>query len=360
MIFSIEKGGAETYLYNLLDNPKENVNFFVICDHEGANHKEIVNRCSNVEIIRMKNIFDIKAAMKVAKYCKDNDIHIIQTHFLRENYIGVLSKIFNPRVKVVWTAHLIAENNRVIKLFNRAFSKFVDKVISVSKAVKTSLIKNGISPEKIKVIYNGVDTDYFKPMENDSIRKELNIGENTLVLTTISRFNEEKGHYFLIQGIKELTKHITDFKVLLVGEGEEQSFIKEKVKEHNLKDYVLFLGYRKDIPEILAATDIYVSPSKKEAISFSIIEALSCGVPVVATEVGGVPEIFEKGNGGILIPFGDKDSFVRAIVELRDNNLYYNQIKSNCRDIVLKNFSQLKMLEETYNLYCELIMLKEG
>jgi len=355
MIFSIEKGGAETYLYSLLDNPMDDVNFFVICDHEGSNHREIVNRCNNVEIINMRSIFDIKAARKVANYCKDNDIDIIQTHFLRENYIGVISKIFNPKVKIVWTAHLIAENNRIIKFFNRVFSKFVDKIICVSRAVATSFIKEGILPEKIKIIYNGVDTDYFKPIEGDSIRKELNIGKDTLVLTTISRFNKEKGHYFLIQGLKELTNYITDFKALLVGEGEEQSFIEEKVKEYSLEDHIFFLGYRDDIPEILAATDIYVSPSKKEAISFSIIEALSCNVPVIATEVGGVPEIFEKGNGGILIPFGDKDSFVKAIVELRDNKLHYNLIKSNCRDIVLKNFSQFKMLEETYNLYCELI-----
>lgn len=355
MIFSIEKGGAETYLYNLLDNTKEGVQFFILCDHEGTNHREIVNRCRNVEIINMKNPFDIKAAKKVAKYCKDNDIHIIQTHFLRENYIGVLSKVFNPKVKVVWTAHLIAENNRIIRFFNRVFSKFVDKIICVSKAVEDSLIREGISLEKTKVIYNGVDTDYFKPVEDSSIREELNIGKNTLVLTTISRFNKDKGHYFLIEGLKELTNYITDFKVLLVGEGEEQSFIKEKVKEYSLEDHIFFLGYRKDIPEILAATDIYVSPSKKEAISFSIIEALSCGVPVVATDVGGVPEILEKGNGGVLIPFGDTKGFVEAVVKLNNNSLYYNSIKLNCRDIVLKNFSKYKMLEETYNLYCELM-----
>lgn len=355
MIFSIEKGGAETYLYNLLDKLKEDVNFFIICNHEGTNHKELVNRCSNVEIINMRSIFDIRAAKKVANYCKANNIHIIQTHFLRENYIGVLAKLFNPKVKVVWTAHLIAENNSIIKFFNRIFSKFVDNIICVSKAAEASLIKEGISVEKTRLIYNGVDTAYFKPRKDVSIRKELNIGKDTLVLTTVSRFNKEKGHHFLVEVLRELTNYITDFKVLLVGEGEEKAFIQEKVRKYNLGKHVLFLGYRDDIPEILAATDIYVSPSMREAISFSIIEALACGIPVVATKVGGVPEIFEKGQGGLLVPFGDKEKFAKTIVNLWNDKLQYNFIKANCRDIVLENFSQAKMIEKTYKLYCELM-----
>ncbi|GFN34310.1 glycosyltransferase [Tepidimicrobium xylanilyticum] len=355
IIFSIEKGGTETYLYNLLDNPEEDVNYFVICDHEGTNHEKILNRCSNVEIMKMRNVFDIVAARKVAKYCKENDIDIIQTHFLRENYISVLSKIFNPRVKIIWTTHLIAENNSIIKFFNRIFSKFVDRIVCVSKAVELSLIKEGISPDRIQVIYNGVDTDYFKPLGDGFIRDELNIEKDTLVLTTISRFRKEKGYSFLIEGLNELKKYIANFKALLVGEGEDQGFIREKVKEYDLENHVIFLGYREDIPEILAATDIYISPSENEAISFSIIEALSCGVPVVATEVGGVPEIFEKGHVGVLIPFGDKDRFAKVIVELYNNNQQLNSFKSNCRDMVIKNFSQISMLEKTHNLYYDLI-----
>ena len=351
MIFSIEKGGAETYLYNLVDNLQENVNFFIICDHKGSNHQRIEKKCRNVEIIQMNNVFDIKAAKRIASYCKKNDIDIIQTHFLRENYIGVLSKLFNPKVKIIWTTHLIAENKGIIRFFNKIFSKFIDRIICVSKAVEASLVKEGVSPNKTQVIYNGVDTDYFKPREGNTIRNKLSIKDDILLLTTISRFNKEKGHDFLIEGLKELKNHILNFKVLLVGDGEEQEVIKEKVKKYDLENQVIFLGYREDIPQILSATDIYVSPSENEAISFSIIEALSCGKPAIATEVGGVPEIFDKGNCGILIPFGDTKTFAKAIIDLYNNNQEYELIKSNCRDIVKNNFSQSKMLEETYNLY---------
>lgn len=347
MIYSIEKGGAETYLFSLLNNPNEDMNFFVLCNHKGANHEKIINASDNVKIIRMKNLLDINSARKVANYCKENDIEIIQTHFLRENYIAILSKIFNPKIKVVWTTHLILRNRKIIKIFNRIFSKFVHKIICVSQAVESSFIKEGISPNKTKVIYNGVDTDYFKPIKSSCKTEEL-------VLTTVSRFNQEKGHRFLIEVLNKLVDHLPNFKIQLVGEGEEVNYIKEKVKKYNLEDKVIFLGFREDIPKILAETHIYVSPSKNEAISFSILEALSCSIPVVATDVGGVPEIFNKGKVGVLVPYGDVNGFTKEIVKLYQNRKRYNLIASNCRDVVINNFSKNKMLKETYDIYYQI------
>lgn len=351
MIHSIEKGGAETYLFNLLNNIDQSINFSVVCEHEGENHKRLEESCNNIKIINMKSPFDFKAARKVSNYSRKNNIDIIQTHFLRENYIAVISKLFNPKIKIVWTAHLIAENNRKIKFFNSFFSKFVDKIICVSEAVKTSLEKEGISSNKLQVIYNGVDTKYYKPIEDNYLRRELCLNKNTLVLTTISRFNKEKGHDFLIEVIRELRKNIEDFKVLLVGEGEEEDKIKQKVEEYGLRDYIIFLGYREDILEILSVTDIYISPSENEAISFSILEALSSGKVVVATEVGGVPEIFKNRDIGVLVPYGEIKEFANAIVHLNNNGDLYERKKSNSRKVVENNFSLNKMIEETLRLY---------
>ena len=353
MIFSIEKGGAETYLYNIVDNLKKDVCFYGICNHKGYRHEKLAYRCKNVEIIKMKNVFDIRAARKIAAYCKDKDIDIIQTHFLRENYIAILSKIFNPKVKVIWTTHLIQDNNSIVRFFNKIFSRFVDKIICVSKAVKNSLIQEGIPQDKTQVIYNGVDTDYFRFIDSD-IREKLSIPRDTLLLATISRFHKDKGHDFLVEVLKELKNHISNFKALLVGEGDEKASMEKKVEEYGLDSQVIFLGHRDDILKILSAIDIYISPSVMEAISFSILEALSCGNPVIATEVGGVPEIFEKGNCGALVPFGDVKTFAKAIVDLYNNRSEYKSIKSNCRGVVEENFSQANMLKETYSLYSKL------
>lgn len=354
MISSMEKGGAETYIYDILDNLEEDISIHIICSHRGSAHHRLEEKTDNVEIVEMRNVLDIRAARRIASYCRDNDIDVIQAHFLRENYIAVLSKLFNPKVQIIWTAHLIQQNNWIIRLFNRIFSLFVDRIICVSKAVGGSVIGEGIPAAKTKLIYNGVDTNRFKYMEN-GIREKLAIPEDSLLLTTIARFHRDKGHRFLIDSLKELKRHIPNFKALLVGEGEEKGIIQRKVREYGLDDQVIFLGYVENIVEILSATDIYLSPSVMEAISFSILEALSCGIPVVATQVGGVPEIFERGNCGILVPFGDEKVFAKAIVDLYNNRSEYRDIGESCRALVEENFSQAKMLKNTFDLYRELV-----
>ena len=353
MIFSMERGGAETYLYNMLDNPEEDISIHVICNHRGSAHDRLEERTGDIETVRMRHILDIGAARRIATYCKEKDIDIIQAHFLRENYIAVLSKLFNPRIRIIWTAHLIQQNNWIIRFLNRIFSSFIDRIICVSKAVEASIIEEGISEDITQVIYNGVDTKYFKYIEN-GIREELSVPSDTLLLTTIARFHKEKGHSFLMDALKELKEYIPNFRALLLGEGKERDTIEDMMEEYGLDEQIMILGYTGDIIRILSATDIYLSPSKMEAISFSILEALSCGVPVVATHVGGVPEIFEKGNCGILVPFGDEKVFAKAIVELYNSRSEYRHMRENCRNIVEEHFSQENMLKDTYGLYREL------
>lgn len=354
LIFSFERGGAETYIINTIERMKEKgVKFFVVCDHKGSNHDKIEDICSNVEIIEIKNIIDIKAAYKIAKFCRDNNINIIQAHFLRESFVAVLSKIFNPKIKVIWTMHLIYEEKRsILKWLNRFFSKGANAIICVSEAVKQSLIKEGISDKKLVTVLNGVDTGYFKPTDERDIRKELGVEKDDILLTTVSRFQKIKGHDFLIDVINELkNNYMIKFKSLLVGDGEEMENIREKVKKLDLDDKVIFAGYREDIPRILTASDVYISPSENEAISFSIMEALACEVPVAATEVGGVPEIMNKGKCGVMSYYGDEKRFAKAVFDLYNNKQEYEEMKRNSRSLIEQNFSLNNMIYETYNLY---------
>ncbi len=351
LIFSFERGGAETYLLNLVKKMNnEDLDFFIVCDHEGYNHKAIKESCDNIEIIKMKSIFDIKGAFQIAKYCKKNNIDIIHTHFLRESYLAVLSKIFNPRIKVVWTMHFIYEKSSLLRFLNRLFSIFTDKIICVSNAVKNALVLEKISEKKTITIYNGVDTEYFKPGIGHGVRNELGIKEDELMLITAARFQEAKGHDFLIESLIEFKKHKVKFKSVLVGDGEEKEKIENKVDRLGLKEEVIILGYREDIPRLLSASDIYLSPSVSEAISFSILEALSSEVPVVATEVGGVPEILKDTNCGILVPYGDKEAFSNGIYDLYKSHNYMNMKKIG-RKLVIEKFSMDSMIDKTYNLY---------
>lgn len=354
LIFSFERGGAETYILNTIERMREKgVKFFVICDHKGSNHDKIEKVCSDVEIININSIFDIKAAYKIAKFCRANNIDIIQSHFLRESFAAVLAKFFNPKIKVIWTMHLIYEEKRgILNFLNRLFSRGTSAIICVSEAVRQSLEEKGINRKKLVTVLNGVDTGYFKPVYDANIREEFGIEKDEVLLTTVSRFQEIKGHDFLIDALNELNMNYDiKFKALLVGDGEEMDNIKNKVNKLGLENQVIFAGYREDIPRILTESDIYISPSKNEAISFSIMEALACGVPVVATEVGGVPEVINKGKCGIMVNYGDEKEFAKAIFQLYNNKSEYEEMKKNSRQLIEENFSLNNMIEKTYSLY---------
>lgn len=354
LVFSFERGGAETYIVNTIERMKEkDIKFFVVCDHKGTNHDKIEKICSNVEIINMKSILDLKAAFRIAKFCRENNIEIIQAHFLRESFIAVLSKIFNPKIKVLWTMHLIYDEKRnLLRNMNKFFSKGANRIICVSEAVKHSLATEGISSKKLATVLNGVDTDFFKPTHGNQIRKELGIEDDDILLTTVSRFQKVKGHEFLIDALNELRNNYNfKFKSLLVGDGEEMENIKRKAEDLNLTDRVIFAGYREDIPSILTESDIYISPSENEAISFSIMEALACEVPVVATKVGGVPEVINKGKCGVMAHYGDEKRFAKAVYDLYNNKKEYEEIKKNSRMLIQENFSLKNMISSTYNIY---------
>jgi glycosyltransferase involved in cell wall biosynthesis len=144
--------------------------------------------------ISLHHPFDIKASWKLAKICKKHSIDLIHTQYLRENYIAILSKLFNPRVKVLWTNHYVLWNNGLIRIFNRLFTLFQAGIIAVCTKGKEMLIQNGNSKHKINMIFNGVDTDYWSSASDSTMRREFGIDNNTFVMLCAARFVEVKGY----------------------------------------------------------------------------------------------------------------------------------------------------------------------
>ena len=151
-----------------------------------------------------------------------------------------------------------------------------------------ALEKNWTDAGKIKVIFNSVDTGYWGRSEPSTIRHELGIDEKEFVIACMARFTEEKGQKFLVEALRRL-KEMTSrsFKCILGGDGPLLEECKKMAADYGLWKDVIFIGYRQDMKNIYYGIDLYVSPSSNEAMSYSILEALACGVPVVATNVGG-------------------------------------------------------------------------
>lgn len=348
------KAGTEKYVYNLVKTYKEkNTKCYFAYSEPGLLSEQMQEMGIESFVVEMKNPFDFKAAKRIAQICRENNIDVIHTQYPRENYIALLSRRYYSGTRVVYTCHLTLKTSFLWKITNKIMTKNNHKIISVCNNGKELLIGNGVSADKIDVVYNGIvpSKEVFK---NTAKREELGIDPDTFVIVTLSRYHMAKGLDFFTDSVAELKK-MTDkkFVVLFLGDGELFDDIKKRIASLGLENEIKQLGFRNDANEILKASDLYVNSAKcYEALSFAILEALDCALPVVATNVGGNGDIINaENNCGILVEYGDTKAMAEAMREMMENKDKYNEFSVNARKTACEKFNLDVLLEETYTKY---------
>lgn len=358
LINIIGGGGTESYIYSLAKKlHKQKCRFFLAYSKEGPSLKLFEDLGMETIEIQMDGPFDLKAAQALKKICKDKSIDVVHTHFLRENYISILSKFLGNKVKLINTRHMLIKNSKAIATTNRFMTKFNDNIIAVSRAVEEILIEEKIDPKKISLIYTGIDCNNWFQGKNYNFRNEFNLDRNDLLIASVSRFTEEKGHFFLLNSIARIKEMIPptkdmNYKFVLVGTGKLLEESQRIARELGISDSVIFTGYRADINRILRDCDLFISHSRSEAFGISILEALASGLAVVTTDGGGSREIIDHGSkAGKLVEYGDIDQMSQAIINLIIDKDLRNSYISNGLMMVKEKYSLDNTVNETYNLY---------
>jgi glycosyltransferase involved in cell wall biosynthesis len=252
-------------------------------------------------------------------------------------------------------------------MVDRYFFGKTNCFIAVSETVRSFYsAKLRVSAEKIKVVYNGIDVrNYEVRSQTSEVRKNLGIKEDEKVLSIIGRLVPQKGVGFFLDALSHLspgTSH--QLKVLIVGEGPLKNSLQSTVHSQQLEEKVKFLGLRKDVPEILGITDILVLPSTREGLPMILLEAMAAGVIVIATRVGGTPELIQDGVNGYLVESGDVEGLKRRLEEIlksevgspkTEKDLTIDQIRINAKKTVEDRFSLKKMVSEHEKIYKELV-----
>jgi len=338
-------GGSEKYVEMLVEGFSGGETYFAY-NEDGPLHEKMVAKGVNSVKISMRSPFDFSAARKVAKFCKNHKIDIIHTHFIREAYVAILSKLFGSGAKVAYTYHILEKLGFAQKTVNLLVMRFCNAVIAVCKVGMISLVENKISAKKISVIYNGAP-QVIKADSN--FRAEFGISEDEFVFVTVTRFSPEKGVDFLLRSVEKLSS--SSCKVVLVGSGELFEEMQQFAYRNNLQN-VIFAGRRADVNAILQESNCFVNSSQTEALSFAIVEALSHGLPVVATKAGGNVEIVnEKTKCGIAVDYGDEEAMAHAMQRMMQDENFYNDCSDNAIKLVSETFNSEKMLKETFKIY---------
>ena len=303
--------------------------------------------------LSMKGPFDLAAAKKLAKLCREEGFDVIHAQYPRENYIAILSRRFGSGVRVVFTAHLTLEQPLPWRLLNRIMTPHDHRIIALCQEGAEVLAKNGVNRDRTTIIYNGVDAAAMPPKDR-GVLAEFGIGEDELVLTILARFAPEKGLPFLCRAaarLKEKTR--VPFRVLIAGDGDQLEEIRQLVRSLGLDGSVLLPGFRKDTARLLAASDIYLNSSGyNEAMSFAILEAMANRLPVVATDVGGNRTLVElDGQAGFIVPYGDEEGFSDAVKTLLEDAGLRQRLGEAAFQKTMGVFSLGYLLERTFETY---------
>jgi N-acetyl-alpha-D-glucosaminyl L-malate synthase BshA len=184
-----------------------------------------------------------------------------------------------------------------------------DKVISVSGDLAETMKSLGIKENKIVILRNAVDTERFKPFKNIELRYKYAIGENEILILFVGYLDTFKGIFELIDAFYEINKKNKNVKLMMVGTGPKKDELKKKVSKSNLEDFLIFTGKLSpfEMHKYYQAADIFVLPSFTEGLPISVLEAMACGLPIVTTNVGGIPEAIEDGLNGFIINSKDEN-----------------------------------------------------
>jgi glycosyltransferase involved in cell wall biosynthesis len=229
---------------------------------------------------------------------------------------------------------------------NRLLTPITDAFIAVAPPHARYLIDIEAFPQdKVYVIPNGVDTQKFRPSTDAAcLRQELGIAAESLIAGIVAALRPEKNHSLFLNAAADVLRRLPTAMFLVVGDGPERPRLERLARELGCASCVRFLGNRSDVPTILSALDVFVLTSLNEANPVSILEAMSCGRPVVATDVGSVRETVRDGRTGRLVPPGDQALLVERIVELLTAPDYARELGRAGREAVVESWSLERMV----------------
>lgn len=358
IIYKLDVGGLENGVVNLINNmPSEKYRHAVICATDYTEFRKRITK-PDVEVyaLHKKPGNDLGAYYRLWKLLRKLKPDIVHTRNL-----GTIEYVIPAKLAGV-KHHVHGEHGRDMsdidgtnkKYINirKFYSKFISHFITVSKDLENWLIKSVSIPSiKISQIYNGVDIEKFSPK---TISSNL---ENSLVIGTVGRLQAEKDQATLVKAFDLLIKNNPDLdvKLELIGDGPDRKKLESLVNELNISDNVLFHGKSDDVANIMKKMDIFVLPSLAEGISNTILEAMACGLPVIATNVGGNPELVTENVSGYLVPSNNPQTMAEAIQKYIDQPELIAKHGKTARQLIENEFSMKAMVENYMRVYDQLL-----
>lgn len=298
--------------------------------------------------------------LRLAAFLARQRIDILHTHLFEPSVIGLAAGVLASTPLRVMTRHYSDYHTRIQKHWHIRLDQLCTRlshaVIAVSRHTAEHMIDTEGAPQaKVNAVLNGIDFNRLRlssPDPRSQVRRELGVDDDCHLVLVAARLHPEKGYPQLFDAIARLRQQSRSrLLVLVAGTGPLQNEYRARIEALGCGDMVRFLGFRSDLPDLMAAADLFVLPSVAEAFGLVLAEALYLGTPVVATRVGGIPEIIDDGVDGILVPPADSAALAKAIAELLDDAPRRKRMAGAGRDRIRQRFSFEDMVRTYERLY---------
>ncbi len=350
-------GGAEKNIISLVTHlDRDRYESRVVVLLPGGELIEELRGCGiEAECLGMRSKFDFLAVFKLYRLLKGKRVDILHTYLFHANILGrVVGRL--AKVPVIISSIRVMEKRRHHLWLDRLTGWMVNGETCVCEAVKKFTIEKArIKPDKLITIPNGIRVGEYNFEVNLEGRKALHIESNYPVLGTVGRLHEQKGHAYLLQAMPAILRKYPEAVLLIVGDGPLKSKLEKLCFKLQINKAVKFLGFRKDIKELMALMEVFVLSSLWEGMPNVLLEAMALGKPIVATRVGAAEELIEDGVTGLPVPPGDEETLAEAVIKVLSREDKGRGLGERAKRRVEGRFSVEVMVDKTEKLYERLL-----
>jgi len=321
LIQGLEIGGLEIMVVNFLERIDRSKYRPSICcyDSLGSLAQGLSANGIRVHLVKRRPGIDYLYPLRLARFLRNMEVQILQLHNPTAFFYGTLAGKIARTPIIIYTEHGRDFSSSIkVKIADRLLSGMVDKIVAVAEYGKKYLVEHeAIDERKILRIYNGIDAQKFARNHNGkAIKRDLGLQDNQLVIGIVARLDPIKNHACLIRAMKSVVGRVPQAVLLIIGDGPLRTELEGLTANLQLQNHIKFLGARTDISELLSVLDVFVLCSFSEGLSLTLIEACAAGKPIVATNVGGNPEIVGHAINGLLVPSDQPETLAGAVLEI--------------------------------------------
>jgi glycosyltransferase involved in cell wall biosynthesis len=321
LVLDLGPGGTQRLAIEIVKRLSSGFRMVVCClDEAGEWASELTDHGVPVVPLHRRSGFHPSIGARIARLAAEHRVTVIHAHHYSPFVYGRIAALLNRRLSLLFTEHgRLSDAPPAIKrkIANSVLGLSSAPVFAVSAALRTHMVAQGFPAARVGVIHNGIEPG-LEPTETErrAARDLLGAQDDDFIVGTAARLDTVKDLPTLVEAIARARLRVRSLKLVIIGDGDERAAVDAAVRERQLQDAVSVIGYRSDVRRLLPGLDLYVNSSISEGISLTILEAMAAAVPVVATRVGGTPEVVIHGATGLLVDPRSPDAMADAIVGL--------------------------------------------